>query len=163
MTNRLTRQSYFLGVIVNREGKRFLDEGADYRNYTYAKYGKEILKQPGSVAYQIFDAELRKMLRTEEYDMPGISVESADTIAELAQKIGVDEATLVSTIEDYNTKADRGVEFDPTVKDGKSSTAEPKKSNWAFPLEKALSTPTPSPVALPSPSVVSRPIPTAAY
>lgn len=135
LTNRLTRQSYFLGAIVNREGKRFLDEGADYRNYTYAKYGKEILKQPGSVAYQIFDAELRKMLRTEEYDMPGISVESADTIAELAQKIGVDEETLVNTIQEYNDKTDRGTEFDPTVKDGRSSTAEPKKSNWAFPLE----------------------------
>lgn len=135
LTNRLTRQSYFLGVIVNRNGERFLDEGADYRNYTYAKYGREILKQPGSVAYQIFDSTLRGMLRTEEYDMPGISVESADSIAELARKIGVDETALVSTIEEYNSKADRDMEFDPTVKDGKSSDAEPKKSNWALPLE----------------------------
>lgn len=135
LTNRLTRQSYFLGVIVNRNGERFLDEGADYRNYTYAKYGKEILKQPGSVAYQIFDSTLRGMLRTEEYDMPGISVESADTIAELARKIGVDEAALVSTIEDYNSKADRDTDFDPTVKDGKASATEPRKSNWASPLE----------------------------
>ncbi len=71
LTNRLTRQSYPLGIIVNTDGKRFLDEGADFRNYTYAKYGKEILKQPGSVAYQIFDATLRPMLRSEEYDMPG--------------------------------------------------------------------------------------------
>ena len=75
LTNRLTRQSYPLGIIVNRDGERFLDEGADFRNYTYAKYGKEILQQPGSVAYQIFDATLRPMLRTEEYEMPGISVD----------------------------------------------------------------------------------------
>ena len=53
---RLTRQSYPLGIIVNTRGERFLDEGADFRNYTYAKYGREILAQPGSVAYQVFDA-----------------------------------------------------------------------------------------------------------
>ncbi len=57
--------------MVNREGRRFLDEGADFRNYTYAKYGREVLAQPGSIAYQIFDAATRPLLRTEEYDMPG--------------------------------------------------------------------------------------------
>src|SRR5690606_6553556 len=39
LTNRLTRQSYPLGIIVNNRGERFLDEGADFRNLTYAKYG----------------------------------------------------------------------------------------------------------------------------
>ncbi|WP_099092690.1 FAD-dependent tricarballylate dehydrogenase TcuA [Corynebacterium crudilactis] len=135
LTNRLTRQSYFLGAIVNKNGERFLDEGADFRNYTYAKYGKEILKQPDSIAYQIFDATLRPMLRTEEYDMPGISVQQADTIEELAEKINIDPQALASTISDYNTKVDRSVDFDPTVKDGKSSSTTPVKSNWASPLE----------------------------
>ena len=60
LTNRLTRGGYPMGIIVNRDGERFLDEGADYRNYTYAKYGKEILQQPGSIAYQVFDAKHRK-------------------------------------------------------------------------------------------------------
>ncbi|MFC4903976.1 FAD-dependent tricarballylate dehydrogenase TcuA [Kocuria oceani] len=135
LTNRLTRQSYPLGIIVNTEGKRFLDEGADFRNYTYAKYGKEILKQPGSVAYQIFDATLRPMLRTEEYDMPGISVATADTIEELAAKIGLDPTALTQTIQDYNASIDRTVEFDPTIKDGRKADTTPPKSNWASPLE----------------------------
>lgn len=135
LTNRLTRQSYFLGIIVNRNGERFLDEGADFRNYTYAKYGKEILKQPGSVAYQIFDAKLRPMLRTEEYDMPGISVESADTIEELADKIGVDRETFTTTVREYNEASNKDAEFDPTIKDGKSSATIPVKSNWASPLD----------------------------
>jgi tricarballylate dehydrogenase len=82
LTNQLTRGGYPLGIIVNRLGNRFVDEGADFRNYTYAKYGKEVLKQPGSVAYQVFDATQRALLRAEEYDMPGVSVESADTIGE---------------------------------------------------------------------------------
>lgn len=135
LTNRLTRQSYPFGIIVNTNGERFLDEGADFRNYTYAKYGKEILKQPGSVAYQIFDATLRPMLRTEEYDMPGISVEVADTIEELAVKIGVDPERLSKTVSDFNNSIDRSITFDPNVKDGRVAATEPMKSNWAAPIE----------------------------
>lgn len=135
LTNRLTRQSYPLGIIVNREGERFLDEGADFRNYTYAKYGREILAQPGSVAWQIFDATLRPMLRSEEYDMPGISVETADTIGELAEKIGVPAEALEHTVSIFNESIDRSITFDPTVKDGRHAAVTPPKSNWASPLE----------------------------
>ncbi|MFD2757432.1 FAD-dependent tricarballylate dehydrogenase TcuA [Gulosibacter faecalis] len=135
LTNRLTRQSYPLGIIVNREGKRFLDEGADFRNYTYAKYGREILRQPGSVAWQVFDAKLRPMLRVEEYDMPGISVEQANTIEELAEKIGVDPAALSETVRDFNASIDRSKTFDPTVKDARRADTTPPKSNWAAELE----------------------------
>jgi tricarballylate dehydrogenase len=135
LTNRLTRQSYPLGIIVNTNGERFLDEGADFRNYTYAKYGREILAQPGSVAYQIFDATLRPMLRTEEYDMPGVSVTTAESIEKLAAEIGLDPAKLAATVREYNAGIDRTVPFDPTVKDGRASNVTPPKSNWASPLE----------------------------
>lgn len=136
LTNRLTRQSYFLGLLINDEGKRFLDEGADFRNYTYAKYGKVILEQPNSVAYQIFDADLRPTLRTEEYDMPGISEVKADSLEELAKQIGIDPDTFVATVNDFNTNVN-DAEFDPTIKDGKASSVTPPKSNWATPIDKA--------------------------
>ncbi|MHA6630263.1 FAD-dependent tricarballylate dehydrogenase TcuA [Pseudonocardia sichuanensis] len=136
LTNRLTRQSYPLGIVVNAEGRRFVDEGADFRNYTYAKYGREILRQPGSVAYQIFDATLRPMLRTEEYDMPGIGVVQADTLEDLARGIDVDPAALVATIKEFNGAIDGGP-FDPTMKDGRRSTVTPPKSNWASAIETA--------------------------
>ena len=48
------KHSYPFGIMVNAGGQRFLDEGADFRNYTYAKYGREILAQPGQFAWQIF-------------------------------------------------------------------------------------------------------------
>jgi tricarballylate dehydrogenase len=134
LTNRLTRQSYPLGIIVNRDGERFLDEGADFRNYTYAKYGREILKQPGSIAFQLFDQYTRPMLRTEEYDMPGISVQQADTIEQLAAKIDVDPAALSRTVAQFNASIVTGTTFDPTVKDGLRADVEPTKSNWAVPL-----------------------------
>lgn len=136
LTNRLTRQSYPLGILVNREGRRFLDEGADFRNYTYAKYGREILAQPGSIAWQIFDATLRPMLRTEEYDMPGIGVHEAATLDDLADAMGIDAAALRTTVEEFNASIDRDVTFDPTVKDGRRADVTPPKSNWASPLEK---------------------------
>lgn len=137
LTNRLTRQSYPLGIIVNRDGERFLDEGADFRNYTYAKYGKEILKQPGSVAYQVFDAALRPMLRSEEYDMPGISVVTADSVRELGEALGIDASRLTTTVEEFNASIDRDRVFDPTVKDGRAAHVQPPKSNWAAALEHA--------------------------
>ena len=46
LTNRFSRQSYPVGIVVNADGERFIDEGADFRNYTYAKYGAEVLRQP---------------------------------------------------------------------------------------------------------------------
>lgn len=134
LTNRLTRQSYPLGIIVNALGERFVDEGEDFRNYTYAKLGRAVLEQPGSIAYQIFDATLRPLLRSEEYDMPGISVETAPTLEALARRIGVDPEALVKTVNDYNTSIDLSVPFDPNVKDGRAARMIPAKSNWATPL-----------------------------
>lgn len=134
LTNRLTRQSYPLGIIVNRDGERFLDEGEDFRNYTYAKYGKVILQQPGSIAYQLFDATLRPALRAEEYEMPGISVETADTIEELAAKINVSPESLAKTVNDYNNSIDTSIILDANVKDGRRADTTPVKSNWATPL-----------------------------
>lgn len=137
LTNRLTRQSYPLGIIVNTEGRRFLDKGADFRNYTYAKYGRVILEQPCSIAYQLFDAQLRPMLRTEEYDMPGIGVHEADTLDELATSIGVPADALIETVDAFNGSIDRNIRFDPTTKDGRRADVIPPKSNWAAPIETA--------------------------
>ena len=53
------KHCYPFGIMVNANGERFVDEGADFRNYTYAKYGRVILSQPGQFAWQIFDAQGR--------------------------------------------------------------------------------------------------------
>jgi len=69
--------------------------------------------------------------------MPGIGVAIADTITELAEKIGVDEARLQHTIDEFNASIDRSIQFDPTLKDGRSAPVQPLKSNWAMPIETA--------------------------
>ena len=137
LTNQLTRQSYPLGLVVNREGRRFVDEGADFRNYTYARYGREILRQPGGLAFQIFDATTRPLLRREEYDNPAVTGAVADTIPRLAAALGVDPAGLAQTIDRFNRAVPRDIPFDPSVKDGKAARdLDPPKSNWAVPVER---------------------------
>jgi tricarballylate dehydrogenase len=59
------KHSYPWGIYLNAEGKRFVDEGADFRNYTYARYGRVVLQQPGQFAWQIFDGKVKHLLRDE--------------------------------------------------------------------------------------------------
>jgi tricarballylate dehydrogenase len=133
-TNQLTRQSYPIGIVVNRDGERFLDEGADFRNYTYAKYGKEILAQPGHIAFQLFDAKTRPLLRGEEYDSQPIAGAQADDLGELAQALAINGDRLRRTVTEFNASiVDRP--FNPAIKDGRAARVTPPKSHWAQPLD----------------------------
>ena len=128
------KHSYPFGLIVNVEGKRFVDEGADLRNYTYAKYGKEILAQPQRVAFQLFDQKTKHLLR-DEYFIPQASVVEANTIEELADGLGIDVDALAQTVSEYNAAVQPG-EYNPTALDGKRTEGiEPPKSNWALKLD----------------------------
>jgi len=136
VTGDYERDSYPFSIMVNSEGRRFLDEGADIRNYTYAKYGRIILQQPGQFAWQIFDSSVKHLLRP-EYGTRHVTKVTANTIEELVAKLDdVNQAELLKTITDYNNSVRRDVPFNPTVKDGRATVglAVPK-SNWANPLE----------------------------
>lgn len=129
------RDSYPFSIMINSEGKRFLDEGADIRNYTYAKYGRIILEQPGQFAWQIFDSTVKYLLRP-EYSARQVTKVVANSIDELAEKLDVDGEQLIKTIKEFNNAVKRDVEFNPAVKDGKAAEGlEISKSNWAIPLE----------------------------
>jgi tricarballylate dehydrogenase len=126
------KHSYPFGIILNAHGKRFLDEGADFRNYTYAKYGREILSQPGQFAWQIFDAKVTHLLR-DEYRIRQVTKVSANSLGELVEKLeDVDPVSALQTIGAYNASVDTGVPFNPNVKDGRSTKElSIPKSNWA--------------------------------
>ncbi len=130
------KHSYPFGILINAKGERFLDEGADFRNYTYAKYGREVLKQPRQFAWQVFDAKVRHLLR-DEYRIRQVTRVSADTLEELAAKLeDVDAARALDTIHAFNAAVRTDVAFDPNVKDGRGTAglAIPK-SNWANKLD----------------------------
>jgi tricarballylate dehydrogenase len=129
------KHSYPFGIVVNAKGERFVDEGADFRNYTYAKYGREILKQPHQAAFQIFDAKVEHLLR-DEYHIAQVTKASSERIGDLADKLGIDRDGLERTVSAFNAAVQPG-EFDPTRLDGKRAEGiEPPKSNWALPLDK---------------------------
>jgi tricarballylate dehydrogenase len=130
------KHSYPLGIMVNATGRRFVDEGADFRNYTYAKYGRVILDQPQQFAWQVFDAKVLPLLR-DEYRIRQVTRARADSIAALAPKLeGVDADAFIAEVAAFNRAVRRDIPFDPAVKDGRCTEglAMPK-SNWANPLE----------------------------
>jgi tricarballylate dehydrogenase len=130
------KHSYPLGIMLNAKGERFVDEGADIRNYTYAKYGRVILEQPSQFAWQIFDSKVIPMLR-DEYRIRQVTKVSADTLEDLVTKLdGVEAARALETIAAYNAAVKTDVPFNPAVKDGRGTEglALPK-SNWANTLD----------------------------
>ena len=130
------KHSYPLGIMVNGTGKRFVDEGADFRNYTYAKYGRVIMDQPGMMAWQVFDQKVIDMLR-DEYSIRRITKVTANSIEELAPKLeGVDPDQFIKTVREYNAAVQTDVKFNPAVLDGRGTTGlEVPKSNWANVLD----------------------------
>lgn len=130
------KHSYPIGIVVNLKGERFIDEGADYRNHTYAKYGREVMKQPRRTAVQIFDAKTIDMVR-DEYRIKQVTKFTANTLEELAEGLEIDPQGLVRTVEAFNA-ACKGGKYNPSVLDGvKTEGIEPPKSNWALPIDQA--------------------------
>jgi len=130
------KHSYPFGIMVNATGRRFVDEGADFRNYTYAKYGRVILSQPGEFAWQVFDAKVKHLLRG-EYNIRQVTKVTGDTLEELAEKMeGVDPAGFIAEMERYNAAVRRDIDFNPNVKDGRCTEGlDVPKSNWANRLD----------------------------
>lgn len=143
LSNQFTKSGYPLGIMVNAEGDRFVDEGEDFRNYTYAKFGREILKQKGGYAFQVYDVKMTPWLRKEEYADDVVEKVVAQTLDELAGELSLqgleNPNRFLVTLQDFNKAVSSftGLHpekvWDPAVKDGLSTgaTLETPKSNWA--------------------------------
>lgn len=150
ISNEYTKSGYPLGLMFNVDGRRFVDEGVDLRNYTYAKFGRAILAQPESLAFQVWDAQTSPWLRSEEYREDRVERITASTIEELADKLAQkglrDRNTFLHNMKDYNRavyahrKENPSIIWDPAVRDGLSTQSssvqlELPKSNWALPID----------------------------
>jgi tricarballylate dehydrogenase len=126
------KHSYPWGIYINAEGKRFVDEGADFRNYTYAKYGRVILSQPGQFAWQIFDAKVKAQLR-DEYRIKQVTRRVANTLEDLVRQLEDTNAEqALREIQAYNRAVRADIAFNPNVKDGRRTEGlAVNKSNWA--------------------------------
>lgn len=133
-TDKSNRLSYPYGVMINRLGLRFLDEGEDLGLYTYAKTGGRILREPGALAWQIFDQKTVHLLEPRYRTSEPIT---ADSLPELVEKLEMDDrAQAVRTLKAYNEAACGPEGFDPSRKDGLSTRGlAPEKTNWALRLD----------------------------
>lgn len=124
------------GIVVNQLGGRFVDEGADTVDNNANDVALGILDQPGYSGFVICDQKLRSIPgweRTILTDQPPIEAQS---IEELASKIGVPREALSRTVREFNAAVQPG-RFNPNEKDAKCTKGiEPPKSNWAMPLDK---------------------------
>ena len=132
------KHSYPWGIMVNARGERFVDEGADFRNYTYAKYGRVVLEQPGMFAWQIFDAKIIPVLR-DEYRIKRVTKVRADTLEDLVKKLeGVNAEACLRELKEYNQAVRTDIPFNMAVKDGRCTTGlKVNKSNWANTVDTA--------------------------
>jgi len=130
---------YFLGIMINSQGRRFVDEGSNFRNYTYAQFGREIMRQPGHVAWQVFDSKVFDLLYS-EYSFKHASYVEANSIESLTAQMGhlTDAEIALATIRAFNDAVDDGTQFNPSTLDGKGATGlTPPKSNWAQKIDTA--------------------------
>lgn len=132
------KHSYPWGIMVNARGERFVDEGADFRNYTYAKYGRVVLEQPGMFAWQIFDAKIIPVLR-DEYRIKRVTKVRAETLEELVKKLeGVNAEACLREIQEYNKAVRTDTPFNMAIKDGRCTVGlKINKSNWANTVDTA--------------------------
>ena len=120
-----------LGIVVNREGKRFYDEGEDFWPKRYALWGRLVALQPGQIAYSIID------VKSVGRFMPAVFENiKADTLPELARKLELDPEIFMQTINEFNAACQPGT-FDHTIQDDcHTKGLVPEKTHWALPIEK---------------------------
>jgi tricarballylate dehydrogenase len=130
------KHSYIFSIMVNAKGERFVDEGADFRNFTYAKYGHVVQQQPGMFAWQVFDQKLIPMLR-DEYRIKQVTKVRANTLEELVQKMeGVNAERALQEIKQYNAAVQKDKKFNMAIKDGRRTEGLAiDKTNWANTLD----------------------------
>ena len=125
------------GILVNKNGTRFIDEAPATVDATYEAITRVIFEQPDGVAYCILDAKIDDVpnwKRSVRSDQPAIA---AATLPELAGKLGIDAEALAATVAAYNAACPNGT-FKPLELDGLATKSgfAPRKSNWARPLDK---------------------------
>jgi tricarballylate dehydrogenase len=126
---------YPYGIVVDRDGRRFFDEGAGLVHETWEAFSRRLhFEVPGRTAYAILDTRVRAIPDWQRASRSEVPPFEAATLAELAGQIGVDADNLAATVAAYSAACTGDPQkFDATVCDGLASSASlvPPKSNWA--------------------------------
>jgi tricarballylate dehydrogenase len=120
-----------LGVVLNRQARRFYDEGEDFWPKRYAIWGRLVAGQPGQIAYSIIDSKAIGRFMPPVF--PGTK---ADTLEELARAIGLDETGFAETINAYNAACHVGTFDHAVLDDCHTEGLSPPKTHWARPIDR---------------------------
>jgi len=120
--------------MINRRGRRFVDEGEDGAMFTYAKYGRAILAEPGAKAYQIFDSQVVHLLEPRHATSEPIT---ADTLEDLVAQLDIDDKAQV------------------TVPTGGRSAASSPAGRWSAASFTTITRP--APASFPAPPLAASP------
>ena len=121
-----------LGVVVNARAQRFYDEGEDFWPKRYAIWGRMVAQQPGQTGYSIIDSKAIGRFMPPVF--PGVQ---ADSLGELARKLGLNETDFMRTLGDYNAACRVGSFDHQTLDDCRTEGLTPAKTHWARPIDKA--------------------------
>jgi tricarballylate dehydrogenase len=134
-TDKSNRLSYMYSAMLNRHGKRFVNEGEDEKSYTYAKFGREVLAQPGGKVWQFFDQKVIHLLEPRYSTSKPLTANTLEAL--VAQTDIEDKAQAIKTLKAFNDGANASTEkYNPAHKDGLSSKGlQPEKTNWALRLD----------------------------
>jgi tricarballylate dehydrogenase len=120
------------GIVVNKHAQRFYDEGEDIWPKRYAIWGRLVAAQPDQIAYIIFDASSLKLFMPSLF--PPIQ---ANSIGELAEKLGLEPAALTATVDGFNAAVRPGTFDDKILDDCRTEGLDPPKTHWARKIETA--------------------------
>ena len=131
---------YPYGIVVDRSGRRFFDEGAGLVHETWEHFARQIhFEADGREVYAILDSRLYDIPSWQRATRSEVAPIEAPSIEALAERIGVPPATLAATVAAYNAACTGDASrFDATVADGLAAARSlvPAKSNWARSIDK---------------------------
>jgi len=118
-------------IVVNRDARRFYDEGEDFWPKRYAIWGRLVAKQPDQIAWSIIDSKAEPLFLPPLY--PPVR---SETVEGLAEAFGLSPDALRATVDAYNAACTAEGPFDPKIHDGRRTTGlDPDKTNWARPID----------------------------
>ena len=121
-----------LGIMVNKDAQRFYDEGEDFWPKRYAIWGRLVAQQRGQLGYSIIDAKA-----VGRFMPPVFKGVQADTLQDLAQQLGLNEAAFLKTVADYNAACRAGTFNHAVLDDCHTEGLTPAKTHWALPIDTA--------------------------
>ncbi|TYB44188.1 FAD-dependent oxidoreductase [Actinomadura chibensis] len=123
------------GVLVNKDGRRFVDEARGTVDAWYERTTRAVQAQPEGIAWVVLDRRGMAVPNLMAGVRTDIAPVTADTIGELAGRLELPVAAVESTIAEYNAACPPPDGFDHTRPDGLATRGlTPAKSNWSRPI-----------------------------